>query len=76
MRYTGCSLVPVLPWIPLYPDRDVVATQVTKAVLEHMQVLTTPHLALFDIIDSFASCCQIILQYVHQSQLLEGAARD
>jgi hypothetical protein len=41
MRYKGvrCSLAPVLPRIPLYPDRDdtdieVVATRMTKAVLE------------------------------------------
>jgi hypothetical protein len=42
--------VPVLPWIPLYPDHDdtdVEATQMTKAVLdfclgvEYMQVLTS-----------------------------------
>jgi hypothetical protein len=39
MRYKGvrCSLAPVLPRIPLYLDRDdieVVATRMTKAVLE------------------------------------------
>jgi len=51
----GRSLVSVLPWIPLYPDRDdtdieVVATQLddksstrvtTRIGVEYMQVLTT-----------------------------------
>lgn len=87
MRYTGAHWCLCCPWIPLYPDRDVVATQMTKAVLDlrlgvgvqYMQVLTTlgislPHLALFDIIDSF----HLLLSdtsTVHQSQLPEGGKR-